>query len=425
MLLKFVSLSAQNELTLQNAIKSTLEYNYGIRLVRYETELSELQNHPGNAGMLPTISATATYNTELSNTEQLYFNGDTRSETNAGATVFEGGVYLNYTVFDGMGMYALKERLEELEAMGELKLRQEIEATVFNLMAGWYQMVQLQNAAVVMQNAVVISNERYQITKTKESLGSGSGLDALQAFVDLNEDSSALININLQIANAKAEINQMMGRDPSIDFVSRDQIMVNPGITLNEIKTYAESNNLDLLIAQKEEQIISIQIKEFKSLLYPTLTLNGGYGYLKSTSEAGFVESNLSYGPSVGLTLSIPLFNGFTVNRNLDAARVHLEMSEAVASQTQLSINTYIYTTYNQYVTSLYLMDLEQHNVEAARNNVSIAIQQFDAGTITSVDLRDIQQTQIEAENRLLLETLNAKLAELQLKKLSGTLVEN
>lgn len=160
-------------------------------------------------------------------------------------------------------------------------------------------------------------------------------------------------------------------------------------------------------------------------MLYPELNLTGGYGYLKSTSESGFVESNLNYGPSVGLSLNIPLFNGFTTSRNIDIAQIGQQIVTTQTQQLQLDINTWIYTLYNQYSTSLALMELEQRNIEAAQQNVTIALAKFDLGNITSVELREIQQALLNAQNRLLVETLNAKLAELQLMKISGQLPVN
>ena len=409
-------------LTLAEAKTLVIINNYGIVIKQYERDISQLQNHPGYAGMLPVISAIAMYNTELSNTEQLYFNGDTRSEQNAGSTLFDAGVYLNYTIFDGLAMFATKQRLEELEALGELYLKQEIEATLFNLSASWYQLIQLQNAFSVIDSAIKISNERYIIAKSRENIGSGSGLDVLQALVDMNTDSSVYFNLELQIKNIKAEINNIVGRDPFIKFTTSEKIDMDKSIILEQVITASATNNFNILIAQKNERIVALQIKEFKSFLFPTLNLTAGYGYLKSTSEAGFVESNLSYGPSIGLTLNIPLFNGFTAGKNIETAKISQQISVTQTNSLKSDMNTHILTVYNQYQTSLYLIDLEKRNVEAAKRNVEIALEKFNVGSMISIELREIQQNQIDAENRLLLETLNAKLAELELKRLSGLL---
>lgn len=412
-------------LTLVEARALTLSNNYGIQIQQLNSDITALQNSAGYAGMLPTISATAAYNTELTNSEQKYFSGDVRSVTNAGANAFDAGVYLNWTLFDGFAMFATRDKLNELAAKGELQLKNEIEYTMYDLNAAWYQMIQLQEAAEVNKKNIEVSLERYRIAKNRETLGAASHLDVLQAEVDLHTDSASLMQTNLQLKNTKAKINNLIGRDPATEFNSTEKITVNTDIIYSDVITKSIENNTELQIAKKDEAIYNLQVKEFKALLYPELNLTGGYGYLKSTSESGFVESNLNYGPSVGLSLNIPLFNGFTTSRNIDIAQIGQQIVTTQTQQLQLDINTWIYTLYNQYSTSLALMELEQRNIEAAQQNVTIALAKFDLGNITSVELREIQQALLNAQNRLLIETLNAKLAELQLMKISGQLPVN
>lgn len=412
-------------LSLAEARALTLSNNYGIQIQQLTSDITTLQNSAGYAGMLPTISATAAYNTELTNSEQKYFSGDVRSVTNAGANAFDAGVYLNWTLFDGFAMFATRDKLNELAAKGELQLKNEIEYTMYDLNAAWYQMIQLQEAADVNNKNIEVSLERYRIAKNRETLGAASHLDVLQAEVDLHADSASLMQTILQLKNTKAKINNIIGRDPATEFTSTEKIAVNTGIIYSDVVTKSIENNTELQMAKKDEAIYNLQIKEFKAMLYPELNLTGGYGYLKSTSESGFVESNLNYGPSVGLSLNIPLFNGFTTSRNIDIAQIGQQIVTTQTQQLQLEITTWIYTLYNQYSTSLALMELEQRNIEAAQQNVTIALAKFDLGNITSVELREIQQALLNAQNRLLIETLNAKLAELQLMKISGQLPVN
>ena len=417
-----VILSAQT-LTLQQALNTAWENNYGIKIINKELQITDLQNHAGYAGMLPVISAIANYDVEVTNSEQQYFSGETRSEKNAGANSLDAGVYLDWTVFDGLGMFARKDKLEQLYALGELEVRAKLEEITMQLMIDWNNLIQLENAKRVMENAIDISGERLKIAQQRNVIGSGSGLDVLQAQVDLNTDSSAYINILLQIKNTKAVINEYMARDANTTFDINEKIAVDQTINLTSIKENVYANNTSLLIAEKNKQIAELQVKEYKSYLYPTVSLNAGYGFLKSVSEAGFVESNLNVGPLAGVSLVIPLFNGFTVSRNIEQMKVMQQMQELDVLQTQLSVNTNLVILYNQYETSLQLMKIEQQNIESATKNVSIALEKFNLGTITSVELREIQLQKVNTENRYLTEELNAKIAELQLKYFSGKLI--
>ena len=417
-----VILTAQT-LTLQQALNTAWENNYGIKIINKELQITDLQNHAGYAGMLPVISAIANYDVEVTNSEQQYFSGETRSEKNAGANSLDAGVYLDWTVFDGLGMFARKDKLEQLYALGELEVRAKLEEITMQLMIDWNNLIQLENAKRVMENAIDISGERLKIAQQRNVIGSGSGLDVLQAQVDLNTDSSAYINILLQIKNTKAVINEYMARDANTTFDINEKIAVDQTINLTSIKENVYANNTSLLIAEKNKQIAELQVKEYKSYLYPTVSLNAGYGFLKSVSEAGFVESNLNVGPLAGVSLVIPLFNGFTVSRNIEQMKVMQQMQELDVLQTQLSVNTNLVILYNQYETSLQLMKIEQQNIESATKNVSIALEKFNLGAITSVELREIQLQKVNTENRYLTEELNAKIAELQLKYFSGKLI--
>ncbi len=65
----------------------------------------------------------------------------------------------------------------------------------------------------------------------------------MQAMVDLNEDSSALLNLELQITNTKTELNRLMARDALTEFVANDRIIVDESLKLNEIKAKASTLN--------------------------------------------------------------------------------------------------------------------------------------------------------------------------------------
>ncbi|MFQ5752102.1 MAG: TolC family protein [bacterium] len=76
-----------------------------------------------------------------------------------------------------------------------------------------------------------------------------------------------------------------------------------------------------------------------------------------------------------------------------------------------------------RYQISLQIIKLEEENVQLARQNVNIALQQFRLGSITSVDLREVQNNFLDSETRSIVAQLKAKLTETKLLRLSGQLV--
>jgi len=78
---------------------------------------------------------------------------------------------------------------------------------------------------------------------------------------------------------------------------------------------------------------------------------------------------------------------------------------------------------YQSYLNALRLIELEQQSLDIAEQSQEIALERFRLGTIDSIELREAQQTLINAENRLIIAQVEAKNAETELLRLSGQLV--
>ncbi|HQZ42373.1 MAG TPA: TolC family protein, partial [Flavobacteriales bacterium] len=187
-------LFAQEMLTADDAVRIAVEQNHGIRLARLDARSAELLNNAGQAGMLPTVDAVGSYSVDNSSTKQTFFSGEVREADNADSHVLDGAVQLNWTVFDGLAMFAAKDRLEALELIGQTRLRQEIEATVYDVLAAYYQVVQLRKGIAVQREGVRISDERLEIARAGQRIGSASGLAVVQAQLDQSADSAAVLD---------------------------------------------------------------------------------------------------------------------------------------------------------------------------------------------------------------------------------------
>ncbi|HNK69208.1 MAG TPA: TolC family protein, partial [Flavobacteriales bacterium] len=185
-------------LTAEQAVQVALEHNHGIRLAKLDARTSELMNNIGNAGMLPTVDANGVYSLDNSSTKQTFFSGEVREASNANSRVLDGALALNWTVFDGLAMFAAKDRLEALELIGKTGLRQRMESTVYDVLTNYYLAVQLNSAVAVQQEGLHTSRERLTIARTAHGIGSGSGLQVVQARLDLSADSAALLGLMQQ-----------------------------------------------------------------------------------------------------------------------------------------------------------------------------------------------------------------------------------
>ncbi len=422
LLLHFTGLSAQ-VLTPEQAVAIALEHNHGIRLAKLDARTSELLNNAGNAGMLPTLDANGFYTIDNSSTKQTFFSGEVREADNADSRVLDGALALNWTVFDGLAMFAAKDRLEALEVIGKTELRQQMESTVYDVLTSYHLAVQLNSAVRVQQEGLRTSRERLTIVETGERIGASSGLQVVQARLDLSADSSAVLDLRQQQAIAHNRLNTLLGRAVDTPVEVADAIAPAEALDLATIQRDARAGNSTLQQARQQQLLADISVKELRGALFPRIDVFGNYGYTKSTSAVGFLQSNRSLGPDYGVRVSVPLFRGLQANRAVEVAKITREQANIGTEQAQLQLEQQVLDGWATYTTAQQRVALEQANLGGIRTQVDVALESYRLGMITAVELRDVQQGLIDAENRLLMAQYEAKAAELTLKWLAGKLV--
>ena len=418
-------LAAQEQLTLFQAIKLGLENNYTIQIQENSVEISDNNNTIGNAGFLPSVDIIAGQNNVYNTGKQELSSGTEREFTGSRNTSVTAGVDLNWTLFDGFSMFINKDKLELYEAMSNTELRLIVENTVSAILLNYYGIVQQQKLIGVLHDAVDLSMTRKQLARARISIGSGSKLMLLQSTVDLNADSTRLLQELAQLKNLRADLNKLLGIEPQLSFMLTDSIQLNSLLQYNDLQTKALAQNTSLELARNNQALSAMNLKDSKSLRYPWLNFNTGYNYNSFSSETSYAKFNQSYGPSFGFTLSYKIFNGFNTNRQIKNAGIELGTSEILKKEANLNVQTDLYKLYNDYQSNLEVAKLEMVNQEVAKENVDIALEMYKIGSINDIELREIQKKYLEAQYQMLLSEFQAKLAEIELLRISGELYKS
>jgi len=417
-------LAGQEILTLPDAIRIGLENNYSIVIQKNNSQISANNNTLGNAGFLPLVTLNATQNNTFTNTHQETFSSGAKDITGATNRSLNAGVQLTWTLFDGFSMFVGKNMLNILEDMGETEARITIENTLSSIILSYYGIIQQQKLIQVLEDAAALSIERKKIMEAKIALGAGSELMLLQSTVDLNADSINLIRETASMQQTMADFNRLLARTPEIRFSLADSIVLNTTLSFDSLLTKSKSQNNDLLIAHNNVALNSLAVKDAQSQRYPKLNLNAGYNFSQLKAETGYLQYNRSLGPSFGLSLTYPLFDGFNIDRTIRNAKVELNTMENYLKDTDLGIHTELYKLYIDYNTNLRIVGIELINQEVARENVEVAFEKYRLGSINDIELRETQKKYIDAQYQLLLSQFQAKKAEIELLRVSGELVK-
>ena len=416
------SSQAQEMLKLEDAVKIALENNYDIKIAKNNLKIDETNSTAGNAGMLPTISANVVNNNSILNTSQTHTTGEVRTLDNAKNFNLTYGVGLDWTIFDGMRMFARREQLKVLQQQGEAELKLAIITKIGDVYSTYYDLVQQQQQIKALDTAIVISNQRLTTAQNRYTIGKSAKLEVLNAQVDLNTDVSSRLKQLELYQNSKIRLNEILARDSQTAFKEDDEILIDDSLSYADLKTLSEKQNPQLQAQLLEKNNAELQLKQVKAGRYPTVTINSGYNFTRSEASLGFVSQSQSRGLVYGINASVPIFNGFNQNRNEKVAKLQVENIGNAINLQKNTLNSQLSMAFQSYQTYLELSKVEKTNVEIAKQNLDITLAKFKIGTITPIEYRTAQLNYVNAIVRFSNAQFQSKLYEISLKELSGTL---
>jgi outer membrane protein TolC len=422
------SVQASVPVSLGELIEKGLQQNYQIRIAHNEQQISDNNATPGNAGMLPTLDVNGTFGGTEYNNAQFPADGSAATKmAGVSNSNLSAAVNLNWTLFDGFNIQANYAKLKELQQAGALHTRMDIESYLADLSAAYYDLVQQTIRISNLKSAVGLSKERLRIVEARYNIGNLSRLDLQQARVDFNTDSSRLIRQQEVLHTVKVRLHQLVADEEVERAIEPADTSITVETMLNKEMLWSEvlQHNTYLQLAEKEKNIKAFELQSARSSNYPYLKVNAGYGYFENRYEYGQNIRQNNLGLNYGLTLGYNIFDGFNRSRRQKNARLQLTNQELMVEQLQLSIKSDFSNLWMAYHNNLGLKALEQENLLHARENYAIAIERYKLGELSGIELREAQNSLLDAEERLVQAAYTTKLCEISLLEISGGLLKH
>jgi outer membrane protein TolC len=416
---------AQETLELKDAIALALKNNYSISLAENTARISDINNSMGMAGMLPKLDVTGARSISLNNSKAEYFDGRKRDVADAKTNNQSAGIQLSWTIFDGLNMFIQRDKLNEMQQLSNIQLRGVVENMVAQVSRVYYDIVVQQKMLDLYHESLQISTERKKFAKARLDLGKGSELTYLQSTVDMNADSANYMKQQAVVQNSIADLNLLLCRDLKTKVQVGTNIPVKDELVYDELWNKIQMQSPDLQEARSAINLANLTAKEIKSVRYPRLSVNTAYSYSKMQSDVGTFLSNRNLGFSAGVTLNYNIFNGFTNNQKLKAAKIREESAIQDAELQKLNLEANLIQVYNDFETNQKLIQFEDGNIRFARLNWDIAQEKYKLGAMNDIELRDTQKKLMDAENRLLQALFRCKSAEIELFRMSGQLSDS
>jgi outer membrane protein TolC len=412
-----VSTSAQVPLTLTNAIDTALKNNYDIQIAKNNNQISSLNNSYGVAGGLPSLNGSAGANESLIDLKQKTSSGINISKNNVNSSSYNAGVTASLVLFNGFKVIAAKGRLNLLQRQSELELNVQIQNTLAAIMENYYDILRQMSYLKIIQSSLDVSSKKLDIVKEQYKVGMANEADLLQAGIDLNIAVQNLKGQQLIIDQDKTNLLQLMAVKQFYPIAITDSIIVDRTIRQDSIINFLE-NNPQYLSAEQQIKINEQIVKEQRSLRYPSIRINTGYNLTYNSSSAGFNLFTQNFGPTVGATMQVPIFNGTIYRTQQEVAQVNVNIARLQKESLLTSLKADAIKTFQAYESTLEQLDSQQKSYQDAERLVNIVLQRFRLKQVTILDLKAAQESFENAGYLFVNLQYAAKTAEIELKKL-------
>jgi len=416
------SINAQQKLTIDDAISIALKANFDILVAKNEASIAKVNNTAGNAGMLPTLELTGSANVGQTNVHQKLADGTESNYPSLSTTNLSAGTQLSWILYDGGKMFVTKNKLNEIQALGEMQFNDKVMQTLYSVIAAYYDVVRQNQQLISIDESLKYSHERVKIAQAGFTAGSLIKSELLMAKIDLNVAMENEINQQYVIDAARKNLNVYLAQNNDSVYEITDSIVLNYSPDKFSLLQKLNSSNTNILAFQKQIEIAQLSLKENRSLYLPQLDFKAGYYLSQSTNSHGAIRNNFSTGPQVGGTLVVPIYSAGENKRKVSTAKIMVQNAEYDLQNLKLQVNTEFENAFTEFENQQQLLKIEKENNSLAKENIQICIERLRLGQSTSLEVRLAQQDYVQSSTRLINFQYNLKIAETRLKQLVSAL---
>lgn len=306
---------------------------------------------------------------------------------------------------------------EENKAIGEQALeniKQKISLAAVN---NYYAIAYLQEALKIKDEQVATLGEHLKYIEKKKSTGSATDYQILATQVKISTARSQRADLLSSLEIQQSYLCSLLGREYKNPVVKNELKSVSPVPMADSLLDFAYRNRDEIKINQEKESLAGLRYQLIRSLNRPSLSLlaSGGAknGYIPDLGE-------LKPNYSVGLGLSVPLFDGMKTKFNLMQAQSAIRTANLETEMTRRNVTVEIkeaeaYLKLAGQKVMQFSLQLEQAN-----SAYDLAETSFRAGTVTNLELLDANTSVSESKLMLLKARIDYSASDYRLKAALG-----
>jgi outer membrane protein len=394
---------------LEECINYALSKNIQIKKSNLTNDQNQLNSDQAKSNLLPSVSASVSENV----TWYKGYNSST-GMTGSGSNSTNYGVNSNVALYNGD---KLKVRIKQAELnlqSGKFYSESVKESVGLSILNAYLQVLYAYESVKNAEKQIESTTEQLALAKERMDLGVISLSDYLQIKSELSTEKSTLATAQSQLAIDNVTLEQLMEfpvdpnfaiSSPKLDSLLAEFIQPNAQDIYNiALGIKPEIKNIELT---KESTVLNVKIA--KADFMPSLSASAGLSSAYISQNSGGYASQFSdkINPSVGLSLSIPIFQKKQVKTNVSIANIAVSNAELDVINTKNQLRKEIEQACQNVISaqSQYNASLEQK--QSSQESYDVTAEKYQVGLLNSVDFLVQKTSLITSESKLLQSKFN------------------
>lgn len=414
------------------AVRVALSKNSSTRLSEESVKSAEASVKSSRKGLLPTVDLSLS---------RYYTYGDEYSRSQSGARTdidndlghsdaFQLAV--NYTVFNGFGDISNLRASKALVESYRAELRSVRETLAASVLVAYLDAVMAKASLELSDSNLSVSQARRELYKNRLAAGSATRLDCISAQMDFASDSASNLLRRSALSASIRTLDELLGGGSVQDAsdiqdsfeIDREPYWKTPD-GLETAKRRALESNAELFSAKASWNYAQVNRKTANSSLFPKLDLHGSLNATASASEKGNPEKSNQEYFRVGAALSWNIFNGLADDAKMETAKIAERTAQIQMEKVRLNVETRVANAVDAHLRALESLEVAEGNDSLAFEMLSLGRERLKEGRITNFEFRETQSQWRSAREALLSAKVAAAKAEIQVRLLTGDVLEN
>jgi outer membrane protein TolC len=402
--------------TLDDAVKAALEHHPQVVRAEGSVRTAAAAEKSALGAYLPTLSLST--NGSLSSSTQFgtqtgeLGTTSTSSLTGGVRDSYSAGLSASWDVYTGGRRGAEKDQAAAQSAAAEASLSEEEFAVTLSTKQAYYDVLRAQELEGVAAASVKSAQEGIDAAQQRMNVGSATRSDVLRAQLELNTAKQSLLEAQNQERTATYALGRLMGEDGPVSAAPDASLDVKPvGIDGEALVEELVAKSPSVVAAQASVTSADAGTKVAKSQYLPTVRLSSGYSL--STTDALLAAGQGGW--SLGIGVSVPIFDGFQRSQSTEQAQVQKSVATAELDDARRGVRADAQKALGTLDLAASKMELADEAVTAATEDLRVQKERYTMGASTI-----LQQSLVQAQTDRVTARFDYQVALAQLEALAG-----